>query len=127
MERKTGTVKFYNSEKGFGFISSNDGGEDVFVHYSAIEGDGFKSLAEGESVEYNMQYDQQKGKYHASQVTGPNGARPMGNQKGGGGGGKGKGKGGGGFGGGFQQRGFGGGGYPQGGGFGGGGYPQGGW
>jgi len=117
-QRKAGTVKFFNADKGFGFISPNDGSEDVFVHFSAIESDGFKSLGEGESVEFNMQYDEKKGKYSASQVTGPNGAATIGNQKGGGGGGgKGKGKGKGGFGGGFNQ----------GGGFGGGGYQQGGW
>jgi CspA family cold shock protein len=51
----TGTVKWFNEAKGFGFISPNEGGEDVFVHFRAIIGDGFKTLAEGQTVVYEVE------------------------------------------------------------------------
>lgn len=55
MSKKTGKVKWFNESKGFGFIEQNDGGKDVFVHFSAITTDGFKTLAEGQRVEYSIQ------------------------------------------------------------------------
>jgi CspA family cold shock protein len=50
-----GKVKWFNGEKGFGFIEQNDGGADVFVHFSAIEGNGFRNLNEGDEVEFKVE------------------------------------------------------------------------
>ncbi|MDP2481092.1 MAG: cold-shock protein [Candidatus Palauibacterales bacterium] len=62
-----GTVKWFNDAKGYGFIEPPDGSEDVFVHYSAIEMDGFKTLAEGQEVEFELAKGD-KG-LHATRVT----------------------------------------------------------
>lgn len=50
----TGTVKFFNAEKGYGFISLEGGDKDVFVHYSNIQGDGYRTLEEGQKVEFDV-------------------------------------------------------------------------
>lgn len=57
----SGTVKWFNEKKGFGFIAQEGGGRDVFVHHSVIEGGGFKTLAQGEKVEFEAMDDGEKG------------------------------------------------------------------
>jgi len=57
----TGTVKWFNSEKGFGFITNDDGSADVFVHFSAIQSDGYKSLDEGQKVTFDTEPDPKDG------------------------------------------------------------------
>ena len=52
-----GTVKWFNSKKGYGFIAGDEGGDDVFVHYSAIKADGYRSLKEGQKVSYETETD----------------------------------------------------------------------
>lgn len=51
---QSGTVKWFNNTKGYGFITPSDGGEEVFVHFSTIEGDGYKTLNEGQQVEFEV-------------------------------------------------------------------------
>ncbi len=58
MSISTGTVKWFNEEKGFGFITQSNGGEDVFVHFRAIVGDGFKTLTEGQTVTFSTERGQ---------------------------------------------------------------------
>ena len=57
----TGTVKWFNAEKGYGFISNDNGGDDVFVHFSAIQVDGYKTLAEGQRVSFDVEADPRGG------------------------------------------------------------------
>jgi len=64
----TGTVKWFNTTKGFGFIQPNDGGTDVFVHISAVERAGLGSLNEGQTVTYELERDQRSGKTSAGQL-----------------------------------------------------------
>ncbi len=66
--KMTGLVKWFNSEKGFGFISPTDGSKDVFVHFSAIQNDGYKSLDEGQQVEFTIE-NGQKGPAAANVVA----------------------------------------------------------
>uniref|UniRef100_A0A7S4B2V2 CSD domain-containing protein n=1 Tax=Chrysotila carterae TaxID=13221 RepID=A0A7S4B2V2_CHRCT len=69
----TGTVKWFNSQKGFGFITPDAGGEDLFVHQSAIQSEGFRTLNENDQVEYQVQQDDGTGKLKAINVTAPGG------------------------------------------------------
>ncbi|KAK3154030.1 hypothetical protein QOZ80_2BG0184930 [Eleusine coracana subsp. coracana] len=123
--RVKGTVKWFNSTKGFGFITPEDGREDLFVHQSSLKSDGYRSLNDGDVVEFEVSSGSD-GRPKAIDVTAPGGgalqggSRPDGGDRGyGGGGGRGYGGGGGdrGYGGGGGDRGYGGGG----GGYGGGG------
>lgn len=63
-----GIVKWFNNDKGFGFITNDAGGDDIFVHFSAIVSDGFKSLEEGQKVTFDIERDQQNGKSKAANV-----------------------------------------------------------
>ena len=64
----TGTVKFFNAQKGFGFISQDDGGPDVFVHASAVEAAGMFGLAEGQKLKFDVQADRRSGKPAAANL-----------------------------------------------------------
>ena len=65
----TGTVKWFNSEKGYGFIQPDQGGKDVFVHISAVERAGLRALNEGQKVEYQEEQDRRTGKTSAGSLT----------------------------------------------------------
>ena len=71
LEKKmaTGTVKWFNSQKGFGFIQPNDGGPDVFVHISAVERAGLSGLAEGQKVSFEIKADKMRGKSSAENLS----------------------------------------------------------
>ena len=64
-----GTVKWFNAEKGYGFISNDAGGDDVFVHFSAIQSEGFKTLNEGQKVTFETEVDPKNGKLRAVNVV----------------------------------------------------------
>lgn len=66
----TGTVKWFNAQKGFGFLTNDNGGEDVFVHFSAIASNGYKSLEDGQKVEFDVESDPKDSrKLRAANVT----------------------------------------------------------
>ena len=64
----TGTVKFFNSQKGFGFIQPDDGGKDVFVHVSAVERAGMRGLVEGQKISFEVETDRRSGKVAAADL-----------------------------------------------------------
>jgi cold shock protein len=68
MSRLTGTVKFFNTAKGYGFIAPDTGGNDVFVHATALEAAGIRSLSEGDKVSFVVENDRRTGKPHAAQI-----------------------------------------------------------
>ena len=65
----TGTVKWFNAQKGFGFIQPNDGGTDVFVHISAVERAGLSNLNEGQAVNFEVKVDKMRGKSSAENLS----------------------------------------------------------
>eukprot|EP00122_Pirum_gemmata_P018299 Pgem_evm1s17142 len=71
--RKRGVCKWFNSEKGYGYITSEDGSGDIFVHQTELHCPGFRSLNEGATVEYDVLFNEAIGKTKAIKVTGPNG------------------------------------------------------
>jgi len=64
----SGTVKFFNSQKGFGFIQQTEGGPDVFVHVSAVERAGMRGLVEGQKISFDIEADQRSGKSSAANL-----------------------------------------------------------
>ncbi|KMO42913.1 cold-shock protein [Methylobacterium variabile] len=64
----TGTVKWFNGQKGFGFIQPDDGGKDVFVHISAVERSGMQTLSEGQKISYELETDRRSGKQSAGNL-----------------------------------------------------------
>jgi CspA family cold shock protein len=64
-----GTVKWFNTEKGYGFIANDNGGEDVFVHFSAITAEGYRSLTEGQKVTFDTETDARNGRISAKNVA----------------------------------------------------------
>ena len=80
-DKVTGKVKWFNTQKGFGFITPDDGSEDIFVHQTAIHSDGFRSLREDEPVEYVVEKSEPDGRMKAIEVTGPEGACVQGAQR----------------------------------------------
>jgi CspA family cold shock protein len=65
---RTGTVKFYNSQRGYGFIQPDDGGKDVFVHATALEQAGLRGLVEGQKIGFDVEVDRRSGKDAASNL-----------------------------------------------------------
>lgn len=111
--RRGGTVKWFSGQKGFGFISPNEGGEDLFVHQTSIRSDGFRTLSDGDTVEFSVEHGDD-GRTRAVDVTGPNGSAIPPSPVGAGRGSYGSRSRGGWYGGGYG-RGYGGGGYGRGG------------
>lgn len=68
MTTTTGTVKWFNDQKGFGFIQPENGGEDIFVHRSAVERAGMHTLTEGQKISFDLQRDPKKGKDNAANI-----------------------------------------------------------
>ncbi len=79
--KSEGKVKFFNTVKGYGFITVKDTNEEIFVHQSVIHAPRYRSLADGEDVEFDINTDPEKGRKFATNVTGPNGVYVKGSEK----------------------------------------------